>query len=48
MKLEDEILNKINVYGFVGMSGTGKSYRAQMVARKKKADFIIDDRIVNT
>ena len=25
--------NKIKVYAFVGPSGTGKSYRAQMVAR---------------
>ncbi len=36
-------LNKIKVYAFVGPSGTGKSYRAQMVAGEKNAKFIIDD-----
>lgn len=36
-------LSEIEVYGFVGTSGTGKSYRAQMVAGRKKAEFIIDD-----
>ena len=42
--LLDEILrNKIKVYAFVGPSGTGKSYRAQMVAREKDTHFIIDD-----
>ncbi len=42
--LLDEILkNKIKVYAFVGPSGTGKSYRAQMVAREKNTHFIIDD-----
>ncbi len=35
--------NKIKVYAFVGPSGTGKSYRAQMVASEKNAKFIIDD-----
>lgn len=34
---------KIKVYAFVGPSGTGKSYRAQMVASEKKISFIIDD-----
>ena len=34
---------KIKVYAFVGPSGTGKSYRAQMVASEKGIDFIIDD-----
>lgn len=48
MKLKDirEILpfaNKIKVYAFVGPSGTGKSYRAQMVASEKNINFIIDD-----
>ena len=33
----------IKVYGFVGPSGTGKSYRAQMVASEKGINFIIDD-----
>ncbi len=37
------LLNKIKVYAFVGPSGTGKSYRAQMVASEKQIDFIIDD-----
>ena len=35
--------NKIKVYAFVGPSGTGKSYRAQMVASEKNVNFIIDD-----
>ena len=35
--------NKIKVYAFVGPSGTGKSYRAQMVASEKNINFIIDD-----
>lgn len=34
---------KIKVYAFVGPSGTGKSYRAQMVASEKNVNFIIDD-----
>ncbi len=34
---------KIKVYAFVGPSGTGKSYRAQMVASEKGVNFIIDD-----
>ena len=37
------IPNKIKVYAFVGPSGTGKSYRAQMVASEKNVNFIIDD-----
>lgn len=37
------INNKIIVYAFVGPSGTGKSYRAQMVAGEKDTNFIIDD-----
>ncbi len=37
------ISNKIKVYAFVGPSGTGKSYRAQMVASEKNINFIIDD-----
>ena len=35
--------NKIRVYAFVGPSGTGKSYRAQMVASEKNIKYIIDD-----
>ncbi len=36
-------LTKIKVYAFVGPSGTGKSYRAQMVAAEKNVKYIIDD-----
>ena len=44
MALLKEIFgNKIEVYAFVGPSGTGKSYRAQMVASEKDIHFIIDD-----
>ncbi len=35
--------NKIKVYAFVGPSGTGKSYRAQMVANENNIHYIIDD-----
>lgn len=34
---------KIITYAFVGPSGTGKSYRAQMVAGEKNTNYIIDD-----
>ena len=34
---------KIKVYAFVGPSGTGKSYRAQMVASERNINYIIDD-----
>ena len=34
---------KIKVYAFVGQSGTGKSYRAQMVAAENGIEYIIDD-----
>ncbi len=37
------VMKKIKVYAFVGPSGTGKSYRAQMVAGDKGTHFIIDD-----
>lgn len=37
------MFDKITVYAFVGPSGTGKSYRAQMVAGEKQTHFIIDD-----
>ena len=37
---------KTRVYAFVGPSGTGKSYRAQMVAGEKGIDYIIDDGIL--
>ena len=35
--------NKTKVYAFVGPSGTGKSYRAQMVASENGINYIIDD-----
>lgn len=37
------MFEKIKVYAFVGPSGTGKSYRAQMVAGEKNISYIIDD-----
>lgn len=37
------MVENIKVYAFVGPSGTGKSYRAQMVAGEKDVHFIIDD-----
>ncbi|MBQ3415602.1 MAG: Asp23/Gls24 family envelope stress response protein [Clostridia bacterium] len=33
----------MKVYAFVGPSGTGKSYRAQMVASSRNIEYIIDD-----
>lgn len=42
-KISDRINDKIKVYAFVGPSGTGKSYRAQMVANSKGIEYIIDD-----
>lgn len=35
--------SKIKVYAFVGPSGTGKSYRAQLVANENNIHYIIDD-----
>lgn len=35
--------HKVKAYAFVGPSGTGKSYRAQMVAGNQDIKFIIDD-----
>lgn len=35
--------HKMKVYAFVGPSGTGKSYRAQMVANERNINYIIDD-----
>lgn len=35
--------SKIKVYAFVGPSGTGKSYRAQLVANENDIHYIIDD-----
>ena len=37
------MLKNIKVFAFVGPSGTGKSYRAQMVAAENDIHFIIDD-----
>lgn len=37
------VQEKIQVYAFVGPSGTGKSYRAQMVASENDINYIIDD-----
>ena len=37
------MLEKTKVYAFVGPSGTGKSYRAQMVASENNIKYIIDD-----
>ena len=41
--LEKIPLERIKVYAFVGPSGTGKSYRAQMVADSRNIEYIIDD-----
>lgn len=35
--------HKLKVFAFVGPSGTGKSYRAQMVANERNINYIIDD-----
>ena len=43
MAISDLLLAKIKVYAFVGPSGTGKSYRAQMVAGENDTHYIIDD-----
>lgn len=36
----------MQVYAFVGKTGTGKSYRAQEVAKKNGIDYIIDDALL--
>lgn len=36
-------MDNIKVYAFIGPSGTGKSYRAQMVANENNIHYIIDD-----
>ena len=43
MILFNNINDNIKVYAFVGPSGTGKSYRAQMVASENNISYIIDD-----
>lgn len=42
-KIIEQITPEIKVYAFVGPSGTGKSYRAQMVASERNIKYIIDD-----
>ena len=42
-KIRGETMDNIKVYAFVGPSGTGKSYRAQMVANENNIHYIIDD-----
>lgn len=37
---------KVKIVAFVGPSGTGKSHRAQMVARNKGIEYIIDDAVL--
>ncbi len=36
-------IHPVKVYALVGRSGTGKSFRAQYIAKKHKIHFIIDD-----
>ena len=36
----------MKVYAFVGPSGTGKSYRAQLIASSRNINYIIDDGLV--
>lgn len=43
MLINEKFKNEIKVYAFVGPSGTGKSYRAQMVASERDIPCIIDD-----
>ena len=43
MIIDKLIESKIKTYAFVGPSGTGKSYRAQMVASERGINYIIDD-----
>ena len=43
MLIDKLIDSKIKTYAFVGPSGTGKSYRAQMVASERNIKYIIDD-----
>ena len=43
MIIDKIIESKIKTYAFVGPSGTGKCYRAQMVASERGINYIIDD-----
>jgi uncharacterized alkaline shock family protein YloU/adenylate kinase family enzyme len=36
-------INRIKVFALIGESGTGKSFRAQLVAQKYEIDYLIDD-----
>ncbi|MDR0447801.1 MAG: hypothetical protein LBH07_03950 [Treponema sp.] len=38
-----KLLGRVKTYALVGESGTGKSFRAVLVAQKYRIDFIIDD-----
>lgn len=46
IKMVVNLLDNIRVVAFVGPSGTGKSHRAQMVAKDNKIECIIDDAIL--
>ena len=39
-------VKKIQVYALVGKAGTGKSFRAQLIADKYKIELLIDDGIL--
>jgi len=39
-------LRGVKVYALVGMSGTGKSFRARLIAEKRGIDVIVDDGIL--
>lgn len=43
MQFFNNINEDVKVYAFIGPSGTGKSYRAQMVANEHDINYIIDD-----
>ena len=43
MIIDKLIESRMKTYAFVGPSGTGKSYRAQMVAAERGIKYIIDD-----
>jgi ABC-type antimicrobial peptide transport system ATPase subunit len=36
-------LRRVKTYALIGGSGTGKSFRAKLLAQKYGIDFIIDD-----
>ena len=42
-KGQSKMLEKMKVYAFVGTSGSGKSHRAQMVAKEYGLNYIIID-----